>query len=191
MFFLPCWSCWGLLEEAKAAQDALKAGQSPGCSEYFLRPLPRKRPNLRFCRCGGQKATRSISWPKRPYEPRSAPKVGGNSARRHALVRPHPPPAPSLNFGFLPISPPPRPSTTRIVAPGRFFPSRALRGQEARREAVQAAFNDYGVLFFFTHGSANFSQPLQSGLLMVGDEWLTLGDILAACETGVPSDCGT
>ncbi len=83
------------------------------------------------------------------------------------------------------------------------FPSqqrRALRGQEARREAVQAAFNDYGVLFFFTHGSANFSQPLQSGLLMVGDEWLTLGDIqalrserarlavLAACETGVPSD---
>ncbi|MDW8064897.1 MAG: CHAT domain-containing protein [Anaerolineae bacterium] len=75
----------------------------------------------------------------------------------------------------------------------------ALRMEEARRKAVRAAFRDASVLFF-THGQADFDQPLRSGLLMADGKWLTLEDIydlrserarlavLAACETGLPSD---
>jgi CHAT domain-containing protein len=66
-------------------------------------------------------------------------------------------------------------------------------------EAVQEAINDYPVLYFFTHGVARFDDPLQSALTLA-DHPLRLADIfdlnihrarlavLAACETGVPSD---
>jgi hypothetical protein len=84
-----------------------------------------------------------------------------------------------------------------VFPPDRRTP---LLRQAARKQAVLDAFKEHAVLFFFTHGSADFSQPLESGLLMADGERLTLGDIfdlqserarlavLAACETGVPSD---
>ena len=83
-----------------------------------------------------------------------------------------------------------------------FAHRQALRHHQATLEAVREALGDYGVLFFFTHGQADFSEPLRSGLLTT-DGWLTLGDIfdlraerarlavLSACETGVPADLKT
>ena len=79
--------------------------------------------------------------------------------------------------------------------------NKLLQKEQASKQAVREAFNHHAVLFFFTHGMANFEQPLRSGLQMVGgDSWLTLEDIfalrgerarlavLAACESGVPAD---
>jgi CHAT domain-containing protein len=83
-----------------------------------------------------------------------------------------------------------------------FAHRQALRHHQATLEAVKGAFDDYSVLFFFTHGHADFDEPLRSGLLTT-DGWLTLGDIfdlhsewarlavLSACETGVPADLKT
>lgn len=87
---------------------------------------------------------------------------------------------------------------------------KALLMNEARKAAVRQAFGEYNVLFFFTHGVADFANPPASGLEMAvapGDApeeaRLTLAEIfdlrsqntrlavLAACETGVPSDLKT
>lgn len=69
----------------------------------------------------------------------------------------------------------------------------------ATKAAILEDFDDHAVLFFFTHGIADFGEPLQSGL-QTTDGWLTLADILSlrgekarlavlsACETGVSAD---
>ena len=73
----------------------------------------------------------------------------------------------------------------------RFAHKKALRHHQATLEAVRAAFDDYGVLFFFPHGQADFAEPLRSGLLTT-DGWLTLGDIFdlrsERARLAVPAD---
>jgi CHAT domain-containing protein len=75
---------------------------------------------------------------------------------------------------------------------------RVLRHEEATRDAILALLARYPVLHFTCHGFVNLTEPLKSGLLMAGDEWLTLGDlmgrrrvaarlvVLSACETAMP-----
>jgi len=73
-----------------------------------------------------------------------------------------------------------------------------LGGEAATRQAVREQLPGYAVLHFSCHGMAGFTRPLEGGLVMAGDEVLTLRQILAlrlenarlavlaACETGVP-----
>lgn len=68
---------------------------------------------------------------------------------------------------------------------------------DATRDRVQAVLPDYTVLHCCCHGYVNWAEPLASGLMMAGDEVLSLGDVLelrltgarlavlSACETGV------
>jgi CHAT domain-containing protein len=75
-----------------------------------------------------------------------------------------------------------------------------LRHDEATIDAVQAGLAEASIVHFSCHGTANFTDPLNSGLLM-SDGLLTLKDLLAlnlakdngirlailsACETGLP-----
>ncbi len=88
-----------------------------------------------------------------------------------------------------------------------FTSANLLKGEDATRKAfleqLQAkmgspsAVETANVLHFSCHGQARLAQPLESGLLMGGDEWLTVRDlfalrlsgvrlaILSACETGI------
>jgi CHAT domain-containing protein len=72
-----------------------------------------------------------------------------------------------------------------------------LAGANASVEAVSSAFGQSNVLFFFTHGFADFFEPLESGLELADHRRLTIAQIfgleteqarlavLSACETGV------
>ncbi len=87
------------------------------------------------------------------------------------------------------------------AAQALFAPSQQLhlKGEEARLERVRQAFPMHNVLYFFTHGTARFDAPLESALTLA-DAPLRLEEIfrlqtdrarlavLAACESGVPSD---
>ncbi|ACL23624.1 CHAT domain-containing protein [Chloroflexus aggregans] len=84
-----------------------------------------------------------------------------------------------------------------VFPPERTIP---LLMEKATLGAVRQAFAQHAVLFFFTHGFADFNQPLNSGLLTADEQRFTLDEILSlrsqrarlavlsACETGVPSD---
>jgi CHAT domain-containing protein len=102
-----------------------------------------------------------------------------------------------------PISaiPLPNTSTETANAIGTFPGSgnwQVLQHEAATPSAVLTALPSYPVAHFSCHGSANFQQPLDSGLLMAHDEILTLRDlldlklkglrlaVLSACETGIP-----
>ena len=73
-----------------------------------------------------------------------------------------------------------------------------LKNQAATRNAVLHALPNHNVLHFSCHGLANLQQPLQSGLVMANDQFLTIKDVLnlrlhgvrlatlSACETGIP-----
>jgi hypothetical protein len=75
--------------------------------------------------------------------------------------------------------------------------STLLRHEEATKEAVCRRVLDYAVLHFSGHGSADFGDPLDGGLLLAGNERLSLRDlfrfrferprlaVLSACETGI------
>ena len=79
-----------------------------------------------------------------------------------------------------------------------FVSHRVLRYDEATRAAVLAELAHYPVLHFCCHGAADFVEPLNSGLLMANDVFLSLSDllslrspgirlaVLSACETGIP-----
>ncbi|WP_437521387.1 CHAT domain-containing protein [Sorangium sp. So ce726] len=72
-----------------------------------------------------------------------------------------------------------------------------MAGELCRRDDVLAAIADAQVCHFSCHGKNDWSNPLQSGLLMADDELLTVKDLLAlrgrqarlavlsACETGI------
>jgi CHAT domain-containing protein len=74
---------------------------------------------------------------------------------------------------------------------------KVLAGEAATEPGVRELLPDYPVLHFSCHGIAGFVEPLEGGLVMAGDEMLTLRDILAlrlentrlavlsACETGI------
>ncbi|MGK7957185.1 MAG: CHAT domain-containing protein [Crocosphaera sp.] len=78
------------------------------------------------------------------------------------------------------------------------FPNHHIfKHEEATQPDVKKALNDYGVVHFSCHGFANFTEPLNSGLLMAYDQTLSLQDlfelnlnirltILSACETSLP-----
>ncbi|MFJ4525564.1 CHAT domain-containing protein [Streptomyces sp. NPDC088810] len=99
-----------------------------------------------------------------------------------------------------PVSARPLPAADREVreALGHFTRTRSLGGDRATLTAVRDALGDYPVLHFACHGFAKVDQPLASGLLLAGDEPLTLRDllrgspldarlaVLSACETAVP-----
>ncbi|MEM9265508.1 MAG: CHAT domain-containing protein, partial [Cyanobacteria bacterium P01_F01_bin.13] len=73
-----------------------------------------------------------------------------------------------------------------------------LQHESSTSAAVLDALPNYSTVHFSCHGSANFQNPLDSGLLMANDEVLGLRDlldlklkglrlaILSACETGIP-----
>ncbi|WP_299025380.1 CHAT domain-containing protein [uncultured Thermanaerothrix sp.] len=75
-----------------------------------------------------------------------------------------------------------------------------LQGKDATLAAVKSLLPAHAVLYFFTHGQADFNAPARSGLMLAGEDWLTLEDlygldlsqvrlaILAACESGVPTN---
>ncbi len=79
-----------------------------------------------------------------------------------------------------------------------FKQHQVLKNAEATRAAVLAALLHCNVLHFSCHGLANLEKPLQSGLVMANDKFITVKDILdlrhngvrlatlSACETGIP-----
>lgn len=88
-----------------------------------------------------------------------------------------------------------------ILAALVHFPSTGqylLGGEAARRSEVLKRLPEAAVVHLATHGSAGFSRPLESGLVMAHGEKLTLADmfglhlpkmrlaVLSACETGIP-----
>ena len=75
--------------------------------------------------------------------------------------------------------------------------SRRLRHEQASRQAVADALDDARVLHLACHGRADLATPLNSGLVLAGDELLLLRElfasrlsarlgVLSACETAVP-----
>ena len=102
-----------------------------------------------------------------------------------------------------PVSASPLPNTSTETANAiATFPGldnrQILQHENATPAAVLAALPSYPVVHFSCHGTANFQQPLDSGLLMANDQILTLRDlldlklqglrlaVLSACETGIP-----
>ena len=99
-----------------------------------------------------------------------------------------------------PVAANPLPNSNAEVsaACAHFAHRRVLGGDSATEQAVRDQLPHHTVLHFSCHGSADFSQPLNGGLLMAHDEMLTLRDILelrlentrlavlSACETGIP-----
>jgi CHAT domain-containing protein len=92
-------------------------------------------------------------------------------------------------------------SAQEVDAALSYFPAERrfpLHGAAATREAVLDQLPGSPVCHFSTHGWAGWSEPLAGGLLMAGDEALTLADlldlrlpatrlaVLSACETGIP-----
>lgn len=85
-----------------------------------------------------------------------------------------------------------------MVVTSSFADHHVLRHEQATREAVLAALPKYSVLHFACHGSADFRQPLNSGMAMANYQSLTLRNfldlhlpqarlaVLSACETGLP-----
>jgi CHAT domain-containing protein len=81
-----------------------------------------------------------------------------------------------------------------------FLPEERKRlvGEKATREAVLRELPGCSVLHFSCHGETDFSNQLESGLLLSGNKKLTLRDflgaklpnarlaVLSACETGIP-----
>jgi CHAT domain-containing protein len=101
----------------------------------------------------------------------------------------------------------PRPTRTNplpnaegeVQAAVAYFPDwQVLVHEQATREAVIEALPEHSVVHFSCHGRANVASPLESGLLMAGDELLSVQDffayrfhgirlaILSACETNLP-----
>jgi tetratricopeptide (TPR) repeat protein len=98
-----------------------------------------------------------------------------------------------------PVTAAPLPHASREVEAVRslFAGGRRLRREQATRKKVLEALDDSTVLHFACHARADLFEPLASGLLLAGDEALTLHDlikqqldarlaVLSACETAVP-----
>lgn len=100
----------------------------------------------------------------------------------------------------LPVRAAPLPSAAHEVAAACAAfgtRSRHLRHEQASRHAVAGALDDARVLHLACHGRADLATPLNSGLVLAGDELLLLRElfasrlsarlaVLSACETAVP-----
>jgi len=75
-----------------------------------------------------------------------------------------------------------------------------LLGDQATIQHVRLVIKDFDIIHFSTHGHADYYGPMNSGLLLANEEFLTLGEIsstrfertrlvvLSACETGISTD---
>lgn len=80
---------------------------------------------------------------------------------------------------------------------GAFAAGESIRGPVATRDEVLKALPRHGVLHFACHGRARLDEPLESALLLAGDDALTVRDlldqrlpgarlaVLSACETSL------
>ncbi len=87
-----------------------------------------------------------------------------------------------------------------VRAARRSFPERCthLAGEKATLEAVREALGEASILHFSTHGRAGWGDSQEAGLMLAGNEVLSLQEvyalrleraqvaILSACETAVP-----
>lgn len=89
-------------------------------------------------------------------------------------------------------------SNHEVAAAALRFPEHhILKEQQATRESVRTALENYSVIHFSCHGTVDVGQPINSGLHL-SDDSLTLYDllslkmsgirlaVLSACETGMP-----
>jgi tetratricopeptide (TPR) repeat protein len=91
-------------------------------------------------------------------------------------------------------------SEVEVGAALKGFPDHELlEGGQATRESVRGALARAELFHLSCHGWADLAHPLESGVLMAGEEPLRLRDVLAirlrarlgvlsACETGIPGD---
>jgi len=123
------------------------------------------------------------------YAPRAGALRPGKRPLRASLLcvdEPAPVKAPKLPY-----------SEAEVKAAARHFTSRTvLPGRKATRAAVVEELGRRSVLHLSCHGTARLDQPLDSGLLLSGNEMLTLRDflgmrlekvdlaVLSACDTG-------
>ena len=90
-------------------------------------------------------------------------------------------------------------SEKEVSALEAFFPSKEnLSREKATKEAVKNSLPKADVVHFSCHGSADWTDPEESNLLMAGDQKLTVRDLfalqlpgarmaaLSACESGIP-----
>jgi CHAT domain-containing protein len=78
-----------------------------------------------------------------------------------------------------------------------FLAPKILRHEQATRRRLLEEIPQAQIVHFSCHGATNWKEPLESGMLLACDEWVTVRDILAsplrgarlaalsACETGV------
>jgi CHAT domain-containing protein len=111
-----------------------------------------------------------------------------SSARALVIVDPQPVSAPGLRWaGFEGL-------VAAAASPG---PATVLRAGEATAAAFAREAGDAALVHLACHGVADLDAPLESGLLMAGNQWVTLRDLLArklrvrlavlsACETSLP-----
>ena len=108
-------------------------------------------------------------------------------ARTLVIVEPQPVSAPNLPFS--------RPEGELVAATSS--ESIVLTGGEATVAGFRRAAPGVGVMHFACHGLADLDAPLDSGLLLAGNHWITLRDLMAldlrvrlvvlsACETALP-----
>ncbi|MBN1877645.1 MAG: CHAT domain-containing protein [Anaerolineae bacterium] len=113
-------------------------------------------------------------------------------AATHLLAIDNPNPSPLLGLRF---------SGEEVTAALDTFPQaqrQHLLEEAATLDAVTDALSHYSVWHFSTHGWAGWNTPLDGGLLLAGENRLTLRDllqlegiqarlaVLSACETGIP-----
>ena len=90
-------------------------------------------------------------------------------------------------------------SKREVLSAIETFPNHCIfKHEQATQQAVKNVLSYYSVFHFSCHSSANFTEPLNSGLLMANDQILSLRDllelnldgvrlaVLSACETALP-----
>lgn len=121
----------------------------------------------------------------------AAPKAVRDSQRATTtlvVVDPQPVPARALRWAAI---------EGAVVAAWSALPATVLAGPEATVGAFGREAGRAGVLHLACHGVADLDSPLDSGLLMAGNRWITLRElldmrlhvrlaILSACETSLP-----
>jgi len=119
----------------------------------------------------------------------AARKVALDSASGHALVVVDPQPVSANPLRWAAVE------GAAVTAYG--LPTKVLVGPEATAGAFGREAGSASVLHLACHGVADLDSPLDSGLLMAGNRWITLRElldmqlqarlaILSACETSLP-----
>jgi CHAT domain-containing protein len=124
-----------------------------------------------------------------------ANKVARRVAVDYILAVDEPKPVTNDNGEALPL-PSAKYEVQRVVA--NFSKNKIFRHEEATRQAILDYLPVCDILHCSCHGVADLQKPLKSGLIMTGNERLTVEDLLnlrlngirlvtlSACETGIP-----